>query len=73
MVADAQESQSKRTWEFLLGMVQSDGAVPSQWQVSASGQIVPGQTVLSETQSLFMEYAVAVDNKECFDRIFSYV
>lgn len=57
---------------FVRSLISEDGAAASAYHIRQE-KAEPGDTVLSETQGLLMSYALRVQDKVLFDKVWSYV
>lgn len=74
MLSYAIQGYAAGTQEFVLqAMVNEQGGMYTEYPAEESGSRHPaGKDVLSESQGLLMQYALAADEKELFDRVYRF-
>lgn len=74
MLSYAIQGYAAGTQEFVLqAMMNEQGGMYTEYSAEESGSGHPaGKDVLSESQGLLMQYALAADKKELFDRVYRF-
>lgn len=74
MLSYAIQGYAAGTQEFVLqAMMNEQGGMYTEYPAEESGSRHPaGKDVLSESQGLLMQYALAADEKELFDRVYRF-